>query len=34
MDHNRKDFFKEHYPNAIEKNGLPIKHMMVFKYPF
>ena len=34
MDHIRIDFFKEHYPNAIEKNGLPIKHMMVFKYPF
>ena len=34
MDHIRKDFFKVHYPNAMAKNGLPIKHMIVFKYPF
>lgn len=30
MDHIRRDFFTDHYPDIIFENGLQMKHMLVF----
>lgn len=32
MDHIRKNFFLENYPDPITENGLKMKHMLVFSY--